>query len=270
MSTNQKRLRRQEWSELAEEDWFDESERYGPMASFFADEWIVGEPIMVKSGKEATVYRCQAHPRTGYEWLAAKVYRPRESRSFKRDSVYQQGRSTLVARVDRAIAKRTKFGLEAQFQQWIGVEHATLRLLHGAGADVPKPLAFAESAMLMEYLGDADGPAPHLHSVTFEPDEARYHFHRLMRNITLWLYHDRIHGDLSGYNVLYWNNRATVIDFPQAVDPQAKSAALELLERDIANIYGVFAGYDVVADPSRIAESLWGRYRRDTLCPDPL
>ena len=30
--------------------------------------------------------------------------------------------------------------------------------------------------MLMEYLGDAEGPAPHLHSITFEPDEARYHF----------------------------------------------------------------------------------------------
>ena len=270
MSTNQKRLRRQEWEQLAEEDWFDESERYGPMASFFADEWIVGEPVMVKSGKEATVYRCQAHPRTGYEWLAAKVYRPRESRSFKRDNAYQQGRTTLVSRVDRAIAKRTKFGQEVQFQHWIGVEHGTLCLLHGAGADVPRSLACAGSAILMEYLGDADGPAPHLHSIEFDPEQARYHFQRLLRNITLWLYHDRIHGDLSGYNVLYWNDRATVIDFPQAIDPQANEAALELLERDIANIYAVFAGYEVVADPSRIARSLWERYRRDTLRPDPL
>jgi RIO kinase 1 len=270
LSKNQKSLRRQEWEQLAEEDWYDESERYGPMSSFFADEWIVGEPVMVKSGKEATVYRCQAHPRTGYDWLAAKVYRPRQSRSFKRDNVYQEGRTTLVARVDRAIAKRTKFGLEAQFQQWIGVEHATLRVLHGAGADVPKPLAFAESAMLMEYLGDGDGPAPHLHSITFDPEQAHYHFYRLLRNVTLWLYHDRIHGDLSGYNVLYWNDRATVIDFPQAIDPQANPAALELLERDIANIHAVFAGYDVPADPIRIARSLWERYRRDTLRPDPL
>ena len=270
MSTNQKRPRRLEWEQFAEEDWHDESQRYGPLATFFADEWIVGEPVVVKSGKEATVYRCEAHPRTGCEWLAAKVYRPRQSRSFKRDNVYQQGRTTLAARVDRAISKRTKFGQEMQFQQWIGMEHATLRLLHSAGADVPQPLAFAESAMLMEYLGDFDGPAPHLHSITFAPDQARYHFERLLRNVTLWLYHDRIHGDLSGYNVLYWNDRATVIDFPQSVDPQANESALELLERDITNLYSVFAGYGVVADPIRIAHGLWSRYRRDTLRPDPL
>ena len=270
MGTNRNRLRQQGWEQSAEEDWYDEAERYGPLSSFFADEWIVGEPIVVKSGKEATVYRCRAHPRTGHTWLAAKVYRPRESRGFKRDGIYQQGRTTLVARVDRAIAKRTKFGQEMQFQQWIGMEYATLGRLHSAGADVPQPLAFAESAMLMEYIGDADGPAPHLHSITFDREQAQYHFHRLLRNVTLWLCHDRIHGDLSGYNVLYWNGAATVIDFPQSVDPQANEAALELLERDIANLYAVFAGYDVVADPGRIAHSLWARYRRDTLRPEPL
>jgi RIO kinase 1 len=270
LSTNRKRLHQQVWNALAEEDWYDEAERYGPLAAFFADEWIVGEPIVVKSGKEATVYRCQAHPRTGYDWLAAKIYRPRQSRSFKRDSIYQQGRTTLSSRVDRAIGNRTRFGQETQFQQWIGMEYGTLCLLHGAGADVPRPLASAGSAMLMEYLGDSDGPAPHLHSITFDPGEARYHFERLLRNITLWLYHDRIHGDLSGYNVLYWNDRATVIDFPQAIDPQANPAAFELLERDLTNIHSVFADYGVVADPTRIAQSLWARYLRDTLRPDPL
>ncbi len=166
MSTNRKRLHQQVWNALAEEDWYDEAERYGPLAAFFADEWIVGEPVVVKSGKEATVYRCQAHPRTGYDWLAAKIYRPRQSRSFKRDSIYQQGRTTLSSRVDRAIGNRTRFGQETQFQQWIGMEYGTLCLLHGAGADVPRPLASAGSAMLMEYVGDSDGPAPHLHSIT--------------------------------------------------------------------------------------------------------
>lgn len=44
---------------------------------FFERELIVelGEPI--KSGKEATVFRCHAHPRTGHSQLALKVYRPR-------------------------------------------------------------------------------------------------------------------------------------------------------------------------------------------------
>ena len=46
------------------------------------------KPFNVKSGKEATVYCCQAHPSTGAKLLAAKVYRSRNNRSFKNDVIY--------------------------------------------------------------------------------------------------------------------------------------------------------------------------------------
>ena len=59
----------------------------GPFRYFYENDLIVGEPIVVKSGKEATVYCCQAHPSVGRLWLAAKVYRPREQRAFKNDAV---------------------------------------------------------------------------------------------------------------------------------------------------------------------------------------
>ena len=62
---------------------------------FFERELIVelGEPI--KSGKEATVFLCRAHPRTGHSQLALKVYRPRTHRSFKHDATYRQGTAVL-------------------------------------------------------------------------------------------------------------------------------------------------------------------------------
>ena len=52
---------------------------------------------IVKGGKEASVYRCQAHPATGMKWLAAKVYRPRKFRNLRNDKMYRQGRAVLSA-----------------------------------------------------------------------------------------------------------------------------------------------------------------------------
>mgnify|MGYP000925870685 CR=1 FL=1 len=49
----------------------------------------------VKGGKEATVYCCAAHPSTGVDLIAAKVYRPREFRQLRNDAQYRQGRRIL-------------------------------------------------------------------------------------------------------------------------------------------------------------------------------
>ncbi|HET9918513.1 MAG TPA: hypothetical protein VFQ30_01630, partial [Ktedonobacteraceae bacterium] len=44
------------------------------------------------SGKEATVDCCAAHPETGVEYLAVKIYRPRMFRSLRNDAVYRYSR----------------------------------------------------------------------------------------------------------------------------------------------------------------------------------
>ena len=55
-------------------------------------EWIDDLLYTVKSGKEATVYCCMAHPRSGTDLLAAKVYRPFRTRAMKNDALYREGR----------------------------------------------------------------------------------------------------------------------------------------------------------------------------------
>jgi len=66
---------------------------------FFKERWISEVLHIVKSGKEATVYCCRAHPDTELGLLAAKVYRAREDRSFKNDAIYQEGRVVLDKRL---------------------------------------------------------------------------------------------------------------------------------------------------------------------------
>ncbi len=228
-----------------------------PLSSFFADELIVGEPTVVKSGKEATVYCCQAHPRTGKRWLAAKVYRPRQQRSFKNDAVYQVGRTTMDARLDRAMHNKSKKGREVQFGMWLNHEYGTLSRLHAAGADVPQPFGCAESALLIEYYGERGMAAPQLINVQLTREQARPLFEQILRNLALFLDCDRVHGDLSPYNILYWEEQLQIIDFPQAVDPMDNPHAFDLLVRDVENVLEYFAPHDILADPHRLALKLW-------------
>jgi RIO kinase 1 len=113
----------------------------------------------------------------------------------------------------------------------------------------------------MAFVGDAGGPAPLLHHVRPSPSEARELFDQLLRNIEIWLGCGRIHGDLSAYNILYYQQRLVIIDFPQAVDPSVNPHAYDLLLRDVTNVCGYFRRLGVTANPQRITDDLWMRWR---------
>jgi RIO kinase 1 len=245
----------------------EEAETGGSAAlDYFRREGWIGQIIQeVKSGKEATVYCCTAGPSTRADLLAAKLYRPRNRRAFRNDAVYQAGRVILDRRLGRAFKKKSQKGREVQHSLWVNHEWETLRRLHAVGADVPTPVARTDGALLMSYCGDATTPAPRLQEVTLRPDEARRLFDRLMRNVELWLAHDTIHGDLSAFNVLYWDGQATVIDFPQAVDPRFNRHAFDLLRRDVENLCRYFGRFGVPADAARITGNLWRRFLRADL-----
>lgn len=214
----------------------------------------------VKSGKEASVYCCRAHPRVGVELLAAKIYHPTSYRSFHNDAVYQEGRVILDKRICRAVQKKTRTGKGYQAGAWVNSEYETLQLLYAQGADVPKPYAIMGETILMEYVGDLETSAPQLNQIRLESDEARRVFELLIHNIETWLSCNRVHSDLSPFNILYWNRSMKVIDFPQAVDPRFNRNAFDLLLRDINNVSGYFAKYGIQVDSYHIAKDLWARF----------
>jgi RIO kinase 1 len=238
------------------------------LGPFYDDNVILDVLRPVKGGKEANVYCCAAHPAVGGGLLAAKVYRPRMFRSLRNDAVYREGRASLDAegkeargRRERvALAKKTRYGQDLRHLTWLTSEYETLKVLHAAGGDVPRPLAHNDNAILMEYLGTANRPAPALQGIRLSPGEAQPLFDRLMENVALMLAHDRVHGDLSAHNVLYWEGQATIIDFPQAVNPFTNSHAQALLARDVERLCQYFARYGVVADAPQITADLWSRY----------
>lgn len=233
---------------------------------FFNDGLISAVEQVVSSGKEGTVYAClageQAPP--GHDRLAVKIYTPREVRSFRNDARYtagRQGHGKPDRRMERAMAKKTRTGLRGKEQSWIGHEFVTLQALHAAGARVPEPFRQSERAVLMEFIGDADGPAPRLKETSVGVEDGRRHFRVLMEQIELWLTCGIIHGDLSPFNILVHRNEVVVIDFPQAVDPWTNPDALDFLERDIANVVRHFTPAGIAVDPVALARSMWHAHR---------
>ena len=219
----------------------------------------------MKSGKEASVYQCQAGSAVARELVAAKVYRPWSLRNMKKDGVYRQGRADLDDEgrqvIDHgmlhAIEKKTEYGRELLHQSWIAYEYRTMQALRAAGADVPEPYVMANNAILMGFAGDRGGCAPELNEVHLEQGEAKVLFERVLRNIDILLSLDKIHGDLSAYNILYWKGTISLIDFPQVVSPRENRSAFAIFERDVTRVCQYFGRQGVRADPKQLAKEMW-------------
>lgn len=235
---------------------------------FFRDNVITDVIQRVKGGKEANVYCCTAHPNTGVELIAAKLYRPRMLRTLKNDAVYKAGRllrgedgKLMKGRREKlALAQKTNFGKQLDMTWWIGNEFSTQKTLFDAGAAVPRPIGHGNNTILMDYVGDEQMAAPTLIDTSPYPGEAADLFALIMDNVQLMLQNHLVHGDLSPYNILYWDGKPVIIDFPQMVNARTNPHAFELLQRDVARVCAYFARFNVKADAAAISRDLWLPY----------
>jgi RIO kinase 1 len=235
---------------------------------FYRENIITDVTRLVKGGKEANVYVCTAHPAAGVKMIAAKLYRERMLRNLKNDAIYKHGRLLRNAdgkqikssRERRAVLNKSGYGQQVDFMMWVGTEYRAQTMLYEAGADVPKPIAHSGSTILMEFIGDAYGAAPALNEITLQQSEAAPLFDQVMANVQLMLNHDLIHGDLSAYNILYWEGAIFLIDFPQVIEARTNPHAFDLLQRDIIRVCEYFARFGVKSDPATLAHDLWTAY----------
>jgi RIO kinase 1 len=243
-----------------EEGWLLDSLGY-----FLEQKWISDVLSKVKGGKEASVYLCRSGAQVENKLLAVKVFRPRMLRNLKNDRLYLQGRDVLDEDgkqiLDLGMLKanhnRTMYGESIRHQSWIMHEFQTLEHLFKAGADVPRPYETSHNAILMDYIGDESIAAPTLNAVDLERAEAEKVFEQMLANIKVMLLLGLVHGDLSAYNVLFWQGRATLIDFPQVIFTGRHPAAYRIFQRDIARLGSYFQSCGVNCDPISLAADLW-------------
>lgn len=243
----------------------------GALRPFFVNGLVDDILSKVKGGKDADVYRCSLTAPDGtLDLFAAKTYRPRSHRTMRNDMVYREGRDVLALgtnvssrqdkRLLRAMLKRSDYGKQAQQTSWLLYERHALTVLREVGADVPEPFDAADNAILMEFIGDAQVAAPTLNEVRLDPSEVKSSFDQVMHNVELMLTNGFIHGDLSAHNLLFWDDRVVVIDFPQVVPVTGNKQAYGLLERDVERVCQYWARYGLRRDPERLTRSLWGNW----------
>ena len=234
------------------------------LGPFYVDEWFTDVLYRVRGGKEATVYCCRAHPATGRDLIAAKVYRPRMFRAMKNDALYKTGRLIRSAegnypdsRTARALKKRSVYGRHLDATSWCQHEVSTLDALWTAGVRVPQVLASSGNVILMDFIGDEVRGAPLLQDIDLPREEAERLFATLRQHIEAMLSVFVIHADLSPYNLLLWRNDLYVIDVPQAVDTMRHPQAYSLFARDVERVAAYFQRQGVEIDAASLALEMW-------------
>lgn len=214
----------------------------------------------LKSGKEAKVWVVRSE--LDDSLYALKVYHDFKSRAFQTQKGYLQDRYVGGdnANIRRAIHKGNDIGRQFIQDTWIMREQYFLKTLAGKSKYIPHIVKALRNGVLMQYFGDENGPAPRLSDVKIPRKVWENTAQILLDLIELFLEHGIIHGDFSAFNILWWENRPIVIDFPQAIDIRESKRVRELLNRDIRNMLAYFK-WDDEEMVNEITDNLIDKYR---------
>ena len=211
----------------------------------FLDELISG----IKTGKEASVFL----GKNSDGFVAVKVYTDLRVRSFRHDEAYREGRFIGDNRMQKAIEQGSHKGLNAHQILWVQEEFRQMKHLSQCGVRVPRAIAVNGIALIMEFIGDENGnPAPRISDLRMDKDEAHDAFRQSVQNLQLIVRSGRVHGDYSTFNILWHDQRAIVIDFPQVMEFHHNPNANAFLERDVHSLCKSFLKQGVKADEGSV------------------
>ena len=176
---------------------------------------------IIATGKEANVYLGKT---PSGESIAIKIYSI-ETSDFKNMWKYIAG--------DRRFGK-IKMNKRDIVLTWARKEFKNLELAYNAGVRVPKPIICRRNVLIMEFIVENDISAPIAKNLP--PKEPKIWLSKVLNSIkVLYKKAGLIHGDLSEYNILNYDEEPVLIDIGQAVLIDHPNAE-ELLKNDIKNM----------------------------------
>ena len=176
----------------------------------------------ISTGKEANVLK---GIKDDGSIVAVKIYRIATS-DFKKMQYYIAGDPRFNVRSSN---KRQLIN------NWVNKEFRNLTRLKDAGVNVPEAITSLNNVLIIEFIGDkAENPAPTVKNLP--PEDPNDFYEKLVNQMDRFINKaNLIHGDLSSYNILNFNEEPVIIDVSQSV-VRDHIIANELLERDIKNI----------------------------------
>ena len=240
--------------------------------------WLIADPEpyaefelgRLKTGKEADVFLVERVAGDRSCLLAHKRYRPRtvthkgqleelgfqHATSFTADAVYREGRRMAKSRDQRAVERGSRHGRRLAAESWTTNEFAVLERWWHAGVRVPYPVAQTDDGILMQFVGDREGAASRLAQARLSPADLATAADQLRQDLHRMVAAGLVHGDLSAFNLLWWDAQVWVIDVPQAVDLAQNPMAMDLLHRDLANVGHWFTRHGVPFDADEVFSDL--------------
>lgn len=235
--------------------------------------WLIEPPYddvdhgVVKSGKEAQVNLVERIGVDGRNCLIArKRYLPRNvthkgqlealgvqrSSTFVNDVQYREGRQFRKSRDRRAVERMSTYGRRLLQDRWTGMEHEVMSRLWAQGLPVPYPISYADDVFDLEYVGSWEMAAPQLSAARLTAEQIDDAFAQLLAGLRGLTAAGIAHGDLSAYNLLWWEDRLWFIDFPQSIDIAANLQGIDFLHRDVINVCGWFQRRGLTIDPEEV------------------
>ncbi|KAG7387920.1 Serine/threonine-protein kinase RIO1 [Phytophthora boehmeriae] len=208
----------------------------------------------LSTGKEANVYHARLPD--GSEG-AIKVY--------KTSILVFKDREKYVTGEFRFRHGYSKSNPRKMVKLWAEKEMRNLRRLRDAGIYCPAPILLRSHVLLMDFIGRDGWAAPRLKDAKISDSRYRecyLYCVKMMR--TMYQKCRLVHGDLSEYNILYYQGKLFFIDVSQSVEHEHPSAN-DFLRKDCRNIADYFRKtgalnpmttqdlFDFVTDP-RIAD----------------
>lgn len=184
----------------------------------------------ISTGKEGNVFRV-SNPEG--EFIALKIYRVSNS-TFHNIAKYIEGDPRF---------KGIQGSHHKLIMAWATKEFKNLMRFKEAGVRVPQAIDFHQNLLLMEYLGDAEMPAPQIRNVELEDPEAVYTEILKFMRLSYRKAH-LVHADLSEYNILWHDDKPWIIDCGQAMVIDHPNH-MDFLKRDIVNINRYFRSLEV-------------------------
>jgi len=190
---------------------------------FFEDGTL--SPLSI--GKEANVFTADR----GQEKVIIKIYRL-ETSDFKKmyDYIKVDPRYENLAKKHRAI-----------IFAWSQREYRNLMAAREAMVKAPLPITFMKNILVISLIGDEQAAQKMKDAIPKKPEEF---FDAVIENVKKFYMAGFVHGDLSKFNILNYNEQPVLIDFSQASPIRAPHAD-DMLKRDIHNICEFFKKLDV-------------------------
>lgn len=183
----------------------------------------------ISTGKEANVYHATTE---GEGELAIKIYKT-SILVFKDRERYVQG----DFRFRHGYCKHNP---RKMVKTWAEKEMRNLARLKSAGILCPSPLLLRMHVLVMSFIGQDGWPAPRLKDASLSESKLRECYLELVVNMRLMYQKCRlVHGDLSEYNILYFEGHLYIIDVSQSVDLD-HPRALDFLREDCLHVSDFF------------------------------